>query len=147
MNLWFAGSREGMTLQQKDIVKEFVFEHRHILNTIRHGDEIGSEQEFHNICYNLNLIDKMVIHPLNNRKHRALCKAPNILPPTSYEIRRQAMADNSSFLLAIVNNYKENLRSSCWSLVKLAKDKKMPVLIVYPNGIMFWSSPAATVGE
>jgi len=134
MQLWFVGSREGMTVQQKETVKEFVFEHRYILQTIRHGDEIGSEQEFHHICYNLDLMDKIIIHPLNNRKHRALCKAPTILPPTSYEIRRQNMANNSTFLLAVVNNYKENLRSSCWSLVKLAKDKFMPVLIIFPNG-------------
>ena len=74
MKLWFSGSRQGMTTIQRNKVLGFLKENKEIIKEIHHGDEIGSEQLFHTLCFENDLMDKIIIHPLNNRKNRALCK-------------------------------------------------------------------------
>jgi len=136
MKLWFIGSIIGMTTKQKEQVKLFLTENIDKIEIIRHGDTVGAEYEFHSICYDMDLLNKIYIHPLNNRTKRALCKGPNILEPLNFEQRRKILLDNSNYLLATVSNYVDNSRKDCWSLIHMAKDRNIPVLIVFPNGVV-----------
>jgi len=134
MRLWFSGSRQGMTTIQRNKILEFLKENKDKIKEIHHGDEIGAEQLFHTLCFENDLMDKIIIHPLNNRKYRALCKAPIIHKVTNHETRKKNIVSQTNFLLVATDSYSNNIRSGCWSLVKIAQAYNLSVLIIFPNG-------------
>jgi hypothetical protein len=136
MKLCFAGSRFGMTIQQKLKVKEFILKNKNKIEEIRHGDIIGGDEEFHSILFHLDMINKVHIHPAYDRKSRALCKSPNIYKPQNTSTRKKIMLDNSNFLLATPNTYRYGNRFDVWSYIKIAQEKNIETMIVYPDGFI-----------
>lgn len=134
MQLFFVGSTEGMTHHQKKVVKEFLEDNKDSIDRILHGDGRGADEEFHGICHELGLINKIYIHPLNKREKRALCKSPYIAEPTTYYLRKKELLKKASFLLAATSNYQTNPVFGCWPMVDAAKEKPIPVLIIFPDG-------------
>jgi len=135
MKLWFSSTKYGMTLPQKLKVQEFLVKNKEIIKTIRHEDFIGGEEEFHRMCLNFDLFNKIIIHPPKDRTNRALCKASVILDPMMDSTsRRSNMAIKSDFLLATPHSYSENIRKGCWQSIRIAKQKEMDLLIVFPDG-------------
>ena len=134
MQLFFVGSTEGMTHHQKKVVKEFLEDNKDSIDRILHGDGRGADEEFHGICHELGLINKICIHPLNKREKRALCKAPYIAEPTTYYLRKKELLKKASFLLAATSTYQANPVFGCWPMVDAAKEKPIPVLIIFPDG-------------
>jgi len=132
MKIGFTGTKDGMTPEQKKTITDFI--ENNYISEFHHGDCIGSDEDFHNICSN-NGIDNIIIHPPIFDKHRAFCKSKTILEEKPYLKRNKDIVNSSDILLATPNSTNEILRSGTWSTIRYGIKNNIKVIIVYPNGI------------
>ena len=132
IKLGISGSRYGLSNDAKKFLINFI-ENNNILES-HHGDCLGVDKEFHDICIEKKI--SVVIHPPNINTLRAFCKSPNILNPKPYLERNKDIVDSTDILIAFPSSDKEILRSGTWSTIRYAKKKKnKKIIIVPPNGI------------
>lgn len=126
----FTGTRSGLNDIQKDkiikLLKEDIQNGKKI--EIHHGDCIGADTDFHNICKNLTNI-KIIIHPPSNNTMRSFCESENICKPKSYLVRNKDIVDKSDVLIACPFNNIEQLRSGTWATIRYAKQTNKPILL------------------
>ena len=67
----FTGTRRGMTQRQIERVTELIAKHEP--KVVRHGDCIGADAQFHEICLASVWCD-IIIHPPSNPSARAYCE-------------------------------------------------------------------------
>ena len=126
----FTGTRRGMTYSQ--IVRVTRLINMHQPQVVHHGDCIGADAQFHDICLACGTCE-IVIHPPTNTSMRAYCKgATNILNPTAYLDRNKKIVNLSNFLIACPMQKEEQLRSGTWSTIRFAKKTDTDVVIIYP---------------
>jgi len=81
----------------------------------------------------------LVGHPPTNRKLIALRPKPHDqMPPLPYLERNKAIVQNAQALIAMPRTTDEELRSGTWSTIRYARRIKRPVLIVRPDGSLFY---------
>lgn len=98
--------------------------------TVRHGDCIGADSEFHDIAYGRCFI---IVHPPLNDKYRAFCSAPDhTLEPQEYLVRNKAIVNQSDILIAAPAFITEEWRSGTWSTVRHARKTGTSVIILDP---------------
>lgn len=126
----FTGTRNGMNENQIKEITKLIQENINNGDTIEihHGDCIGSDEEFHNICNSLSNKIKIVIHPPINNKLRAYCKSEYIEKEKPYIKRNHDIVDSTEILLSCPYT-KEELRSGTWSTIRYAKKLNKKVLI------------------
>ena len=134
MRLYFCGTKYGMTMQQKLKVQEFLVNKKDEIKNIRHGDLIGGDEEFHRMCYVFRQQNKITVHPPKQRCYRALCKAPRIEEPADSRNRIIIMCKKSDTLLATPHSFVENIRTGCWQAIRLAREHKLNIILVFPDG-------------
>lgn len=133
MKIGFTGTHQGMTLVQKKSVTK-ILKNISVILEVHHGDCIGADEDFHNICVYLNI--PIIIHPPIKDKARAFCKNYyQIREPKDYIVRNHDIVDETDLLIACPKGFKEELRSGTWTTVRYARKVKRRELIIYPYEI------------
>lgn len=135
LKVGFTGTREGMTLRQKLMLR--VFLSKHACQFI-HGDCLGSDEEGHYISEELNL--SIVICPPTDKKYQAFCAEKSSykqivrLKPEPYLKRNKTIVAVCNTLCATPATMQEELRSGTWSTVREARRQGKKIFIILPDG-------------
>jgi len=119
-----------MQPKQAAELRVFLTAHKDTIESFRHGDCIGSDEEAHNIAAEVLGVDKIFIHPPKDNKKQAFCESPHILPPLDYLIRNINIVRAADILIAAPKTETEELRSGTWSTVRRAREMNRPVIIL-----------------
>jgi len=133
MRLGFTGTSKGINTKQFDeLVETIKFIMAQTNNTItmcRHGDCIGADATFHDICEDLGL--PITIHPPSNPAKRAW-KEGELEPELDYIQRNHKIVDNCDILIACSETNEETLRSGTWATVRYARKCAKEIYIIFP---------------
>ena len=121
----FTGTRKGLNENQKNQIILLLNENN--INEVHHGDCVGGDTDFHNLCQNKNI--KIIIHPPNINTMRTFCKSSYVLKPKPFLDRNKDIVNSCDILIACPENDKEILRSGTWSTMRYAKKINKPVLL------------------
>jgi hypothetical protein len=127
---WTA-TRKGLTKEQLENAERLVRDARYW--RLHHGDCIGGDEEIHSLCL-AHGVD-VVIHPPKETTWRVFCEgAVEVRDPLPYLDRDQEIVNESAFLVAAPDSPVEKLRSGTWATVRRARRKRIPVLLLLPDG-------------
>lgn len=136
----FTGTRSGMTDKQKYVVELLLTRIGGMESTKNpvglHGDCIGADADFHNICRKLGM--KVNQRPCTFENLRAHTDATEISEPTNPMARNRQIVADCSVLVACPPNDTELKRSGTWATIRMGRklgDIKQ-VVIIYPDGNM-----------
>ena len=121
----FTGNRFGLKENQKKGILNILDTYQNM--TLYHGDCVGADTEFHNICVeykknNINKIINIIIFPPDNDKLRGFNKGDIIMPPKPYLKRNEDIVKKCDILIACpIDKDKEILRSGTWSCIRKAR--------------------------
>jgi hypothetical protein len=88
--------------------------------TVLHGDCVGADTEFHNLCSELRI--EIHIFPPDDDKLRGFNKSDTIMQPKPYLKRNEDIVKKCDILIACpIDKNKEILRSGTWSTIRKAK--------------------------
>lgn len=132
IKIGFTGTQKGLTTKQLISLKEFLDTVQYKILEFHHGDCIGADTEFHNICSEY--YSNIIIHPPIYENKRSFCKGTIILDKKDYLDRNHDIVDDTHVLLVCPKEYKEQLRSGTWATFRYAVKKNKPIFIFYPNG-------------
>ncbi len=130
MKLGMTGNRFGLSNESKKVFLEFL--NNNEIQEVHHGDCLGADKDFHDICNNKNI--KIIIHPPNDDKMRAFCKSDNILQTKKFLDRNHDIVNNTDMLIAFPSTKEEILRSGTWATIRYAKKKNKNIFIIFPDG-------------
>lgn len=131
----FTGTRHGMTDEQKLTVDRILV--RHDVDEANHGDCVGGDEDFHNICLKLNI--DVILHPPTNPKLRAFCKGTVLVhDPLPYLARNRVIVATSELLIATPKETTEPAPArgqGTWSTVREARRQgHANIWLVWPDG-------------
>jgi hypothetical protein len=133
INVGFTGTQGGMSPMQYHSVRKLLSVLRLTIKEVHHGDCIGSDAHFHDLC----TAYPIIIHPPINESKRAFCKgATRILPAKDYLSRNKDIVRETEVLIATPSGLTEELRSGTWSTIRFAVKLGKRVIIVLPDGRM-----------
>jgi hypothetical protein len=135
--LMVSGSRKGMTTAQKSAFEYFLESTN--FQAVRHGDCIGVDAEAHEIVRQCAPTVLIHVHPPTNEKQRAFCDqtaSPTVVhAAAAFLARDRRMVDLSDFVVAMPKSEREERRGSgTWVVIRYARKRKIPLMIVYPDG-------------
>lgn len=143
-NIGFTGTRLGMTLRQSVVVSKLL----NVLyfSEIHHGGCYGADFDFHEIALRNSKCQahvRIYVHPgkgaMNQSRH-FLSESPYwqrniiVLPEVEYLLRDRIIVNESDLLIACPHGKTELTRSGTWFTVRRARENKIPIMIVYPDG-------------
>ena len=99
---------------------------------VRHGDCKGVDEDIHKICEKKYL--NIIIHPPKANSYRAFCNGNTVLEQKDFITRNHDIVDNSSILVAFPETKEEQLRSGTWSTIRYARNKILPIMIIFRDG-------------
>lgn len=126
----FTGTRAGMNQKQKDLVKVFLEMHRPL--AVIHGDCVGADKDFDDICAGLGIARYCC--PSNLTTQRAFTDAVLFQPPKPPLERNHDIVNASGELFACPKEMNEVMRSGTWATIRYARRQNKPVYIFYPDG-------------
>lgn len=130
MRIGFTGTREGMTTEQKETVKQLLIEHQP--DWIHHGDCVGADADFHQIGRELGI--RIKGHPPIKPDYRAYCEFDEVNSPKSYYARNRDIVTESGLLIATPKENSQQTKGGTWYTVGYAQTVKKPRIIVWPGG-------------
>ncbi len=124
VTIGFTGTRNGMSKKQKEevtnLIQDYLDKQTNI--TIIHGDCVGADADFHEICSNLSSTIIIKIYPgKGNTDLRAYCKSDDIDEPKPYLQRNRDIVDNCDILFACPISKEEHVRSGTWYTIRYAR--------------------------
>jgi hypothetical protein len=131
----FTGPRDGLTSFQRVNLLGLLVELRP--REARHGDCVGADAEMHLLCAALGV--RVRIHPPDVDRHRAFCHffvpgcVDEVCDPKPYLVRDHDIVDNSDYLVATPKGA-EVVRSGTWATVRYARELRLPVFLLHPDG-------------
>jgi len=136
IKIGFIGNcRYGLDSEQKDKIISILDIYDNII--VSHGDCIGSDTDFHNLCMNYrnehpNKKIRIEIFPLDNPKLRAFNEPDLLREKKQSNLQRNLdIIKNSSILIACpIDKNKEQLRSGTWSTIRKAIKQKLTTIIL-----------------
>ena len=134
IKIGFTGNRNGLNQEQKERILMILDKYDDII--VSHGDCVGSDTDFHNICINYKETyptKKIIItiFPPSNPTLRAFNKGDLLMKEKPYLQRNLDIIKNSNILIACpINKNKEVLRSGTWSTIRRAKKQNITVHIL-----------------
>ena len=134
IKIGFTGNRYGLNSEQKVQIISILDKYNNLI--VSHGDCVGSDTDFHNLCLNYKNEyphKKIMIHiyPSNDPKFRAFNKSEFIMDEKPYLQRNLDIVKNSSILIACPNDKnKEQIRSGTWSTIRKAIKQKLTTIIL-----------------
>jgi hypothetical protein len=134
MIIGFTGTRHGMSEQQKrclDMIfnawKDFAGIELH------HGDCIGSDAEAHKVAESIPR-RVIIVHPPIKDDFRAYCHSDQRQEPKDYIERDHDIVNRSDFVVAAPKGFTEEVRSGTWATIRYAKTRKIPFVVLWPDG-------------
>ena len=135
----FTGTREGMTPDQyigvikviQGLRTETKRDHECFLASAHHGDCVGADEQFHQICALFHI--PVVLHPPDIREFRAFCRALRSRETKPYLDRNRDIVDDGHILIAAPKG-KEDQRSGTWATIRYARSRGRKIFLVKPNG-------------
>lgn len=135
IKIGFIGNRYGVNSEQKDKIILILDKYDNII--VSHGDCIGSDTDFHNLCMNYrkehpNKKIRKEIFPSNDLKFRAFNEPDLINVKQSTNLQRNLkIIKYSSILIACpIDKNKEQLRCGTWSTIRKARKEKLIIYIL-----------------
>lgn len=134
VKIGFTGNRHGLNADQKYQILSILDKYNNLI--VSHGDCIGSDTDFHNLCMNyrnehLNKKIRIYIFPPNDSKLRAFNQGDLLMNEKPYLQRNSDIIKNSSILIACpIDKNKEQLRSGTWSTIRNARKQKLTIIIL-----------------
>jgi len=126
----FTGTRAGMNQKQKDLVK--VFLEMHTPSAVIHGDCVGADKDFDDICAGLGIVRYCC--PSDLTTQRAFTDAVLLQPPKPPLERNHDIVDGVDELFACPKEMNEVKRSGTWATVRYAQRQGKTIYIFYPDG-------------
>lgn len=126
IHIGFTGSRNGLTLSQRQQILEMLATYTDKPMFIHHGDCVGSDADFHSMCQNAATI---IIHPPINSKCRAFCNG-NITRDEKEYIQRNHDIVNECDILIACPSGEEIPRSGTWATIRYARKINKPMIII-----------------
>ena len=134
ISIGYTGTRQGMTESQ--LLALTTFFHDNNIHEAHHGDCIGGDEQFHEICREFGV--DVVLHPPIDDRLRAFCVgAVRTMLPRPY-LERNHIIDTTELLLAAPKEDTEPLPGrgqGTWSTVRYARRSRKPFRIVWPMGV------------
>lgn len=134
IKIGFTGNRYGLTSDQKVQIISILDKYNNMI--VSHGDCVGSDTDFHNLCVNYKNIHPnkkitIYIFPPNNPKLRAFNQCDLLMNEKPYLQRNLNIIKNSSILIACpIDKNKEQMRSGTWSTIRKARKHKLVIHIL-----------------
>ncbi len=134
IKIGFTGNRKGLNPEQSEQIIKILNNYSNII--VSHGDCIGSDTDFHNICvkYKESNPDKKIqihIFPPDKSVLKAFNKGDMIMNPKPYLERNLDIILNSSILIGCpIDKNKEELHSGTWSTIRKAIKHKLQIYIL-----------------
>lgn len=138
LNVGFTGTRYGPTDQQKASLN-IILSRINRDYILHHGDCVGSDKYANDRADSDTQCEMIKIYPPNKSAMREYCHLWNKTPTTvakekDYKVRNQDIVRSSDVLVAVSQTSEETLRSGTWATVRHAHSKKVPVIIIWPDG-------------
>jgi hypothetical protein len=131
VKIGFTGNRKGLTPIQEEGIKAILDNYDNII--VSHGDCIGSDTDFHNLCMNYKNANihkniTICIFPPNNPTLRAFNAGDLLMKEEPYLTRNENIIKNSSILIACpIDKNCEELRSGTWSTIRKARKYNLTI--------------------
>jgi len=119
-----------MTQMQRNTLQALLKRLR--LTAGRHGDCVGADEQFHDICRELGA--KMHGHPGPDGPLRAGCLFDTSAFPKDYLKRNHDIVNLSDCMIAAPAQREEQQRSGTWSTVRFAKQIGKLLIMLWPDG-------------
>ena len=135
-NIGFTGSQNGIApchVENLEKTIEHVTEHAIWDLTGHHGDCVGADTQFHDMCLKYG-IPVYVYPPIVEKKRAFVEFAEHIYPEKKYLERNQDIVKAADFMLACPSSSIEKLRSGTWATVRYAFRQDVPTLLFLPDG-------------
>lgn len=126
----FTGTRNGLNEEQIKQIKLILDKYDNI--TVRHGDCIGADTDFHNLCleYKNKKNIKIQIHPPNDPKLRKYNKADILMLEKPYLERNLDIIIGCNFLIGCpFDKNNEKIRSGTWYTIRQARKRNIKTYI------------------
>lgn len=134
----FTGTRAGMTFVQKRVI-EYTFR-LGAPSVVRHGGAFGADTEMHMIVKEMDVATFFDVWPARDdrAKYYKDMRRPNVhvQPIMDPLTRNEEIVKRSKILIGTPHTQREEQRSGTWQTIRKARDREMPILIVWPNGIL-----------
>lgn len=127
MIVGFTGTRNGLNNDQKVQIIEFL-KHTNVTE-VHHGDCVGADADFHDICQQFDSSIKIVIHPPIDSKLRAYKHGSITHRERPYLDRNQDIVNACDILIACPKDTVEEQRSGTWFTIRYAKKIDKPLYI------------------
>ena len=126
----FTGTRAGMNQAQKDLVRVFLEMHKP--TAVIHGDCVGADKDFDDICAGLGIVRYCC--PCNLTAQRAFTDAVVLQDPIHPLERNWDIARRSDELFACPKEMRMVMRSGTWATIRYARRVGKTVYIFYRDG-------------
>jgi len=138
----FTGTRDGMTLYQREVVEKIL--RRLEPDWVVHGDCIGADGNFHDICVSLRYLavdkPKIRLRPCDHSA-RAWCEGSNEIMPVKKPLdRNEDIVADADLQIGTPSTHKEVMRSGTWATIRRARKSGTPLVIVWPDGTVSWEN-------
>src|SRR5215467_3233823 len=107
LKIGFRGTRDGMTGQQKEALRQVLAEYRP--DEFHHGDFVGADAEAHEIVRRAYSGTRIVIHPPIKKTLRAFCQGDELRPARGYIARNRDIVGTCDMLVAAPKSMEEQL--------------------------------------
>lgn len=130
MKIGFTGTREGMSLAQRQAFVSTIKAIYPSPSQFHHGDCVGADKEAHDLIRALLAKCYIVIHPGNTPWLAAGCLADVRMHSTDNISRNHDIVDAVDLMLAAPHTDEEQRRSGTWATIRYAKrlHKKLVIL-------------------
>lgn len=126
----FTGTQNGMTQAQKDLIRVFLEMHKP--TSVIHGDCIGADKDFDDICTEMGIPRYSM--PCSITSKRAFTDATVLRMPLPPLERNRHIVAETDELFACPKEMREVLRSGTWSTIRYARKTKKTTYIFYKDG-------------
>src|SRR5262249_4912727 len=130
MKMGFRGTREGMTEDQKETLRQVLAEYRP--TEFHHGDYVGADAEAHGIVRQHFPGTLVVIHPPTNQAVRAFCQGDEQRPALGYLARNRDIIKTCDMLVAAPRAVDEPGRSGTWAVIRYARVRNVTLVLLEP---------------
>lgn len=139
MRLGFTGTREGLTEQQKDALKVWLWDDDISPLRFLHGCCVGADAQAVDIVDLSLFYDREIwAYPSNLLKltDEMAWAASNVVFFPREPLERNRLIVNECYHLLACPKGPEEQRSGTWSTVRYARKQKKPITVIWPDGTL-----------
>ena len=133
LSVGITGTRDGMSFDQKIVVRQFLHSYRKKgARIFHHGDCVGADDEGQKLARKFKY--QIIVHPPNKTIFRAGRSGNIVLPERPYMERNHRIVRMSDLLLAVPKQEDSMNRSGTWATIRYARKLGASHIIIYPSG-------------